>query len=354
MRKYTPKDMKTMKACLYLGRRRLSVREVPRPARSEGQVLVRVHAGSVCGTDLRIVAGDTAVKPGIILGHDFCGTVLESDPSARGVRRGDRVAVSPVGHCGKCHYCAEGTDTLCERGSWHGFERDGGLAEYVVVDSSNLIRLPRTANLDKFAMLEPFVVALRCFDRTKPRRGTWLCVFGQGAVGLAATVVARCLGLRVLTVEPVKENRVRSVRLGAARCYRRFSPAAARQIRRMTGGRGVDIALDASGSQEAVDWSREVVKPDGAVLLAGGATNLRGPLLNTGGKELSYVEIELGPMRLYRRAVMMILRGAFDPFVLDPVRARLTTLPQLVRDELKKGAGHRRILVYPDSSFPSN
>jgi len=337
-----------VKVVTYEGPRKLKIRHMTKPRIVSTQVLLKVHAASVCGTDLRIFRGETLVKPGRILGHDFSGTVEETGQKVHKVSRGDNVAVSPVGHCGRCEFCLVGLDTMCVDGRWHGFEKDGGFAQFVAVDEKNVLKLPTGVSLDRAAILEPFVVAMRCFDRAPVQRGDWICVFGQGAIGLAVTSVARSLGYQVVAIEPDRRRHAISRRLGAAACFPAVSPSILKRIVKLTKHKGIAMSVEASGAQLAVDWSREVLRPNGTVALAGSGVNLRGPLINTGGKELSYLEVELGPMRLYRKAIRFIAQGRIDPLVLNPMRISLDQLPQVVKQQSKNTISVVKILVYPN------
>lgn len=347
------KQLKMMKAAVYLGPYQIRVQEVPIPTLRTTQVLLKIHAASICGTDFRIYRGETDLHPGRILGHDFSGTIVSVGSKVRGVHVGDNVAVSPVGHCGRCRYCLSGIDTLCVNGAWHGFERDGGFAQFVAVDAKNIVKLSKGVNLDQSAMLEPFVVALRCFDRVHVNRGNWICVFGQGAIGLAITYLARLMGLQIITVDPNRKRCLLSEKFGAKRCFSKLSSSVVNKVMKLTRGEGVDIAIDASGSQIAVNWTREVVKTNGVILFTGSGTYLRGPLINCGGKELSYIEVELGPMRLYRQIVQMIATGRINPLVFKPTCIGLEQLPDILSLQAEPKITAVKILVYPNKFFPS-
>jgi threonine dehydrogenase-like Zn-dependent dehydrogenase len=342
-----------VKVATYEGPRKLKIRHVVKPRIVSTQVLLMVHAASVCGTDLRIFRGETMVEPGRVLGHDFSGTVIETGQKVHKVSKGDNVAVSPVGHCGRCEFCLVGLDTMCVDGRWHGFEKDGGFAQFVAVDERNVLKLPNEVSLDQAAILEPFVVAMRCFDRAPVQRGDWICAFGQGAIGLAVTAVARSLGYQVVAIEPDRRRHAISRRLGVAACFPAVSPPILEKIAKLTKHKGIALSIEASGSQLAVDWSREVLRPNGTVVLAGSGINLRGPLINTGGKELSYLEVELGPLRLYRKAIRFIAQGRIDPLVLNPLQISLDQLPQVMKQQSQKILPVVKVLVYPNKSCPS-
>lgn len=354
MSKSKIRKLSTMRAALYKGPNQLRVQNVVIPTLRLNQILLKVHAASVCGTDLRIYRGETDVSFNRILGHDFSGIVKAIGSKIRGIKVNNKVAVSPVGHCGNCHYCLIGMDTLCEKGLWHGFEKDGGFAEYVVVDKGNVFKLPQNANLDQYALLEPYVVAMRCFERVRANRGDWICVFGQGAIGLAITSLANFMNLKVIAIDPDKKRLIRSKELGSKLCFPKISELVLLKIKQCTKGMGVDIAIDASGSQIAVDYTRNIVKHNGYVIFTGSGINLRGPLINRDGKELAYIEVELGSLKTFKKVIRLISRKTINPLELIPLHIRLEDLPRIIKEHSKHKLPVVRILVHPNMTDPSN
>lgn len=339
-----------MKVARYEGPLKFKIRNLNRPSIRPDQVLVMVHAASVCGTDLRIFRGETDVVSGIVLGHDFSGTVVEIGRKVKGIRKGDKIAISPVGHCGRCEFCLSKLDTMCIHGCWHGFEKDGGFAQFVAIDEKNALKLPNKVSLDQAAILEPFVVAMRCFERAHIHRGDWICIFGQGAIGLAITCTARSLGYHIVAIEPNAMRRVISRRLGASACFRKLSSSVLKEINDITKHKGIVLAIEASGTQSAVDWGRDVIKSNGILAFTGSGNKLRGPLINTGGKELSYLEIELGPLYLYKKTINLIAKGRINPLILKPLRISLDQLPQVIKQLSKHKLTEVKVLVYPNKS----
>jgi L-iditol 2-dehydrogenase len=248
-----------------VGDLRLSDEPVPQPG--PGEALVRVTAIGICGSDLHWFGeggiGDATLSRPLVLGHEFAG-VVESGHLA-----GTRVAVDPAIPCETCEWCQHGHQNLCPhvRFAGHG-HTDGALREYLAWPERLLHPLPDGLTDAAGAALEPLGVAMHALDLARPRVGETIAVIGAGPIGLLLVGLARAAGAaQVIAVEPREHRRVAAADWGADLA---LEPAAAADgIAAATAGRGVDVAIEIAGPDDAVDQALRAVRPGARVVLAG-------------------------------------------------------------------------------------
>ncbi len=240
-----------------------------RPSPGEGESLVRVTAVGLCGSDLHWFTdggiGDAQVTQPLVLGHEFAGVVQG------GPHDGRRVAVDPAIPCGRCEPCMEGNRNLCPsvRFAGHG-ANDGGLREFVVWPTGLLHAVPDTLSDADAAMLEPLGVALHAHDLGRPRAGATVAVIGCGPIGLCMVQLARAAGAgHVLAVEPLAHRREAAAAMGAHIVLDADDDDVHVALAEATGGRGVDVAFEAAGTDAGVGLAVAAARPGARVILAG-------------------------------------------------------------------------------------
>ncbi len=244
---------------------RLVEEAVPRPGPDE--VLLRVTAVGLCGSDLHWWTegqiGETRLEHPLVLGHEFAGVI------AGGPRSGQRVAADPAVPCGVCEFCREGKPNLCSslRFAGHGAV-DGALREYVAWPERCLHPLPPALSDQDGAMLEPLGVAIHAIDLAQLRSGMSVGVYGCGPIGLLLLQLAREAGAaRLIATDKLDHRLAMAEKLGAT-----VFPADGQEqeaVRDATKGRGVDVAIEAAGENEAVETAVATVRPGGRVVLLG-------------------------------------------------------------------------------------
>jgi alcohol dehydrogenase len=272
-----------MKALVYHGPGRQSWDEVPDPVIVEaGDAIVRIHATTICGTDLHIMKGDVpAVTDGRILGHEGVGTVIEVGSAVRNVVVGDRVIISCISACGSCTYCRSGNPSHClaDEGTsgigWIlGHLIDGTQAEQVRIPfaDNSLYRVPEGV-ADEAAMLlsdifpTGFEIGIE-YGQVKP--GDAVAVVGAGPVGLAAIATAGLHGAAQVIAIDYDENRLDvAKRLGATHTISASASDVLEQVRALTDGYGVDVAVEAVGVPATFAMCLELVRPGGHVANVG-------------------------------------------------------------------------------------
>ena len=208
-----------MKSAVFHGLHDIRVEETPRPVPGAEDVLIRVMACGVCGTDVHIYEGDkgaAAVHPPVILGHEFAGVVEAVGPQVRRIRPGDRICVDPNQLCGACAYCLGGMGHFCESMVGIGTTRDGGFAQYCAVPEKQVHLRPEGVTFAQGAMTEPVACCLHGIDMCEIRPGETVCVIGGGMIGLIMVQLSRLSGAgRVVLLEPVEGKRALGLQLGA-------------------------------------------------------------------------------------------------------------------------------------------
>jgi len=266
---------KTMMAAVFVSPGRIELQERPVPTAGPGEAVIRVTTTTICGTDVHILKGEYPVTPGRIVGHEPVGVIHELGTGVTGYTEGQRVIVGAITPCGQCYACLDGHLSQCLRGGkvmggWKfGNTIDGAQAEYLRVPDAmaNLTPVPEGLS-DEQVLMCPDIMSTGFggAERGGIRIGDTVAVFAQGPIGLCATLGARLRGAsRIITVEGIPERQEMSRRMGADVVvdYRAADPV--QEILRLTDGRGVDVAIEALGTQQTFESCLRVLKPGGTL-----------------------------------------------------------------------------------------
>jgi L-iditol 2-dehydrogenase len=265
--------MPTMKAAVLHAPGDLRVEDVPVPVPGPGEALVRVTACGVCGSDLPRVRTTGTYRFPTIPGHEMAGVVekiMSLSGGAPGPAVGTPVAVVPLIPCRKCKFCQIGEFAQCESYDFLGSRSNGGFAQYVKAPIENLVALPAGTPLEEGALLEPIAVALHAVRNLGVSFGESVAVFGLGAVGNFVAQWARVFGAsRVygIDISAAKVEAAHGVGLGDAFCANGVDVG--QHLRELSGGAGVDVAFDASGSVAAINQAIGSLRPFGRLGLLG-------------------------------------------------------------------------------------
>lgn len=240
-----------MRAAVFMGEGVLEVLDVPEPVlRADDDVILRVAANGVCGTDVHAldVPPKVSFNPGVVIGHEFSGTVVEAGP-ASGFSPGDAVGVLPQIPCYLCSRCRAGKVNLCSNMSVFGaYERNGGAAEYVAAPRETLHRLPDGLDVTMAALAEPLSVTLSASTRIPWHPGRSALIMGAGPIGLLFMLLAKGAGsFPVVVVEPSAGRRARALELGADFAIDPTTTNLAEWVHD-TLGDGADVVIDAVGT----------------------------------------------------------------------------------------------------------
>jgi 2-desacetyl-2-hydroxyethyl bacteriochlorophyllide A dehydrogenase len=258
-----------MRAAVLHAPRDLRVEAAAVPVPGAGEVVVRVSASGLCGTDYRIWSGDRPVRYPLVMGHEFIGRVESVGPGVDRVAVGDRVAVQPNYSCGHCPLCREGNWNLCLSRTAVGIDVDGGFAEQARVPARVCWPAPADLSEDQLLLAEPLAVVVRAVDRGLARPGQTAAVLGAGTLGLLAVQVLRARGLSVLAVGRTARRLDVARALGAAALATTERGGHAEAARAFSGREGVDLVIETAGTPEAVEHAMDLARPGGRVVLTG-------------------------------------------------------------------------------------
>jgi propanol-preferring alcohol dehydrogenase len=296
----------------------LDVTEVHEPQPGEGEVLVKVIATGICGTDNKIAAGAFSHLPlPLILGHEVAGVLAEDDGE---LKRGQRVACFMYKSCGLCRWCRGGEEILCPDPPRIGFNRDGGLAEYIGMPRDCVLPFADHVSFEQAAICMDAILtpwrALMVRGRVQP--GESVVVVGAGGLGLNGVQVARAAGARVAAVDPLPAHRDEALRLGAELAV---APEQLDRVLDWAPG-GADVVFEASGVREGLDSAAACVTPGGRLVCCGwrpGADwGLQSRQLVL--KEISVLGSRAGNRTDARAALRALERGDIAPISMESVR----------------------------------
>ncbi len=332
----------------------LRVEQVPVPDVGAQELLVKVSACGLCGTDLHLaVDGDLPVmRTPITLGHEAAGLIAAIGSDVAGLRKGDRVALFPSACCGACRFCLAGRESLCEVSQVYGMARDGALAEYVAVPARSVMVLPDGVPFDVGAIVTDGVAtpfhALR--SRGRLRAGETVGVFGCGGLGTHAVMLARMMGAaQIIAVDVNAAARDRAVSVGADLSLDPAEGDVAKHIRRHLGGRGLDLALEFIGRADTVELAIRSLDKAGRAVIAGVGTGRPSlpPLMAFVGRE----QAVLGSFGMDRSDITdlydLIAAGRLDLSASVSARYPLKRANDALQHLAAKDGGVVRVVVEP-------
>lgn len=270
--------MPMMYAAVFKGSGVLELEQVQVPQIQEpDQVLLCVRAASICGSDIHAlhVPPGQVITPGVIMGHEFFGTVVESGAKARQYRPGDTVAVNPCLPCGECWECRHGMANLCPHPRHYGQTCDGGFAEYVRVEASQLYRLPADIDPDAAAQTEPLACVLQGLELLKPTPADHVLLYGAGPIGLTFIKALKLYGVEHLTVVAKGETRIAAAKRFGAEMVLDVQNGVTPEMLEAQWNCLADVVIDAVGAGEVLGEAVHLVNSRGRILLFGLNHNAR-------------------------------------------------------------------------------
>ncbi len=264
-----------MKALLLSEYKHLEIADLPDPTPGHGEVLVSVAACGICGSDVHGYDGSSGRRiPPIVMGHEAAGTIAALGAGVTGFAEGDRVTFDSTIFCGACNNCRRGDVNLCDHREVLGvscgeFRRAGAFAEYVTVPSRILYRLPENLSFTEAAMLEAVSVALHGVSLAQVSEGSTALVLGAGMIGLLTLQALRAVGCLRIFVADLDSTRLKLAQDVGATAVLSSGVDVVEQVMQLTGGVGVDLAIEAVGRNETVTASIESIRKGGTVVLVG-------------------------------------------------------------------------------------
>lgn len=265
-----------MKAVQILGPQKIEVVELPKPIPGEKDILIRVKAVGLCGTDLELLRGEMPyIQQGfttypIIPGHEWSGIIEETGDEVKEFIPGDRVTGDVSIGCGECDYCKKGRFNLCanryEVGSYRN--KDGAYAEYILMPAKHVYKLPENVTLEEAALCEPAATAAYSVVKSGVGFGDTVLTIGDGPIGQLSMQCAKAVGAgKVILVGSWPEKMQIALNTGADQVISYRNEDVVKKVLDITNGKGVDVVIENSGNPEAIEQSIKSVKMGGKIVL---------------------------------------------------------------------------------------
>jgi len=318
----------TMRATVFHGVDDIRVEEVPRPHAGPGEAVIRVTMTTICGTDLHIVRGEYPVKAGLIIGHEPVGVIDELGAGVTGYAVGERVIVGAITPCGQCNACLSGSLSQCGHGN--GYEAIGGWrfgntihgaqAEYLLVPNAqaNLAKIPDDVTDEQVVLLTDIAsTGISGAQSGGVKIGDAVAVFAQGPIGLCASIGARLMGASIVIGVDGDDSRIAfAKRMGVDVVIDYRKVDVIDEIRKLTGGTGVDVAIEALGTQPTFENALRVLRPGGTLSSIGvysGKLQMPYDAFAAGlGDHRIVTTLCPGGKERMRRLIEMVHRGKLD------------------------------------------
>ncbi len=252
-----------MRAMFITGKETVEVRDVDKPTPGPGEVLLRVKACGICGTDLHYYEGTFPFSRKRTPGHEFAGEVLELSEGVTRVAVGDRVAVEPLRRCNECVNCTSGRYHICEKMNFSTDQSQGALAEYIVMPAYTLYRLPEEVDVELAALTEPLAVCVHGLHMVDLSAGERVLVLGAGTIGLMSTLAAYAAGAEVITTYRHDHQGEAALAIGASRIVRESETAGLEK-------EGIDVVVETiGGSADTIQKAVGIVRQGGRICVLG-------------------------------------------------------------------------------------
>lgn len=260
-----------MRAAVLYNIRDLRLEDVSTPEFSTDEVLIKVNATGVCGTDIHIYRGEWKTSMPIILGHEFSGVIVETGRDVKNLKIGDPVVAEPNILCGSCYFCRMSErNYFCENLKATGVTINGAFAEYVKTKAENVYKVTEGFNLDEAALIEPLACCVRGIDQAKVRTGDAVAIVGAGPIGLILLQLVKLAGASMVIQTDMEDARLKLARdLGADHTINVAEEDPVESIKRLTGGYGVDVAIEAVGSPKAITQAMKATRRGGRLNIFG-------------------------------------------------------------------------------------
>lgn len=264
-----------MRANVFRAAGRFGIEDKAIPRAGVGGAVIRIRLTTICGTDVHIVRGEYPVREGLTLGHEAVGVIHELGVGVEGYQVGQRVMTGAITPCGQCEPCLRGDRSQCggSLGGWRlGNTIDGTQAEYVLIPNAqaNLATIPNGLSDEQVLLLSDIAsTGFAAAERGNIRLGDRVAVFAQGPIGLCATLGAKLSGAADIIVVDPDEHRLEIARIFGATRTLMPGPETTARIMELTGGGGVDVAIEALGTQETFEGALRVLRPGGTLSSVG-------------------------------------------------------------------------------------
>jgi len=318
-----------MKVAVWYGGKDIRLEDVPTPKIRDDEVLVKVKAVSICGSDLHAYLGVSKRRiPPLVMGHEFSGEIIKVGRTVKDHKEGERVVVEPIISCGTCRLCRLGRNNICENLKLVGLHLSGAFSEYVSVPAKKCITLPKSVSFEEASLVEPLAVAVHAVHLASLEKNEAIAIIGSGAIGLMTLQVTKNKSAGKITVLDTLDYRLAlATQLGATTTINVKKENPLQKI--LTDG-GADTVFEAVGHQETVQQGLAMVKTGGKVIVIGMLEAIMQlPMLDITVKEIKLQGSYGYTSDDFQQALKLIAQGKVN------VKPLITHLLPL--DDIKKG-----------------
>lgn len=334
-----------MLAAIFRGDKNIKVEDVPLREIKNDELLIKVHACGVCGTDHHIVSGEAHSIPPIILGHEFAGVVVEAGSDTNNFMQGDHVAVDPNISCGYCEYCLSGKPNHCRNLSAIGVDTDGGFAEFCITPSKQAYKVPKELPLEYAAFAEPLSCCIHGINKAEISYSDQVVIIGGGSIGQLMIQLAKLkCASKIILIEPIDSKRELGLELGADLSIDPEDINLKKKIKELASSKRT-IVFECVGKSETAELSVRLAGRNGTVLLFGLAPanieakfNLQYLLKN----EISILGSVLNPFT-FQTAIDLIVSKKIKLEKLITEKVALTAINQIFESRVNSIVKHQVI-----------
>jgi L-iditol 2-dehydrogenase len=344
-----------MKALLLTDYKKLSVTDMPVPEIGDDEVLIRVRACGICGSDIHGYDGSTGRRiPPLIMGHEAAGVIERVGNAVELFRPGDRVTFDSTVSCGRCEFCRQGQMNLCDNRTVLGvscgdYRRHGAFAEYVSVPARILYRLPDNLAFERAALIEAVSIAVHAVGRHVPKPDDTVVVVGSGMIGVLVIQVLRYRGCRnIIAVDVDAEKLALAKRLGAARSLNPKESDVPDAVRSLTASKGgADVSFEVVGHSDTVLTAIRSLRKGGTVVLIGNLSpRVELPLQEVVSREISVLG-SCASSGEYPECIDLLSRGNVDVDPLVSLKAPLEEAPGLFERLYRGDKDLMKVILQP-------
>ena len=340
-----------MKAAVFYGKHNLKTEEISMPEPKSDEVIIKVMACGICGTDIHIFEGDEGAAqtpPGTVLGHEFSGVVTSVGAGVNSIHIGDRVTVDPNKLCGNCYFCRSAIGHFCENIVGIGTTVNGGFAEYCAVPQSQVYKIADTTTFEEAAMAEPVSCCMHGIDLCDIRTDDTVLIIGCGMIGMIMLQLAKIAGAaKLIVIEPEEEKLEFAKKLGADICINPISEKAEDVLKNNNITR-ISKVIECAGRCDTMEQAVSLAGKKSIVMFFG----LTAPndIINIKPFEIFKKELEIKASYInpytQQRAIDMIDSGKIDVKSMIYKIADLDELPQILSDKALRRKG--KFIIAPN------
>jgi 2-desacetyl-2-hydroxyethyl bacteriochlorophyllide A dehydrogenase len=268
-----------MKALVYEGPNKLALKEKEKPKRKNGEVLIKVKACGICGSDVEGYLGKSGRRiPPMVMGHEFSGEVVETDKESN-FEIGDKVTAYPKLYCGECKYCEEGLTNICPEADFLGaMDKNGAMQEFLSIDEKYVIKAKNSISYIELSMVEPLAVAYRATNKVsnkKLKSSNYVLVIGAGTIGLFILQILKLKGVKNIIVSDLSDYRLKlAKKLGASNVINPKNENFNKKISEITDNNLVDYSFEAVGFSSTAAQALDALKIGGTSVWVGNAQKM--------------------------------------------------------------------------------